>query len=325
MSYNSFSVGGGSGKKNSSKIVGIYSTSISASAPSESKKSGSEEKPDAYNFLKKGKKYVYNPIKNINDAFPVLPPKIYVPATGVNPLGERIYIFTELVTQDKLISFTNGTISEVIELSNKFFHKKTIQSYGDLGIIHKLGLIMYGPYGTGKSCTALLIMKKIIDEHNAIALDCTRMDIHEVILCISKLREIQNNPIVLFIDEVDSSFYRQEESFLSFLDGTGSVNNLLFIGCTNNIKEIPDRIKYRKSRIRHLVEIKSIPLEVYRDYVKSKIPNISSEDLAKFAFISEEERLTIDELKHAVIEFYVNGISIKRSIEVAKHKESLEE
>jgi hypothetical protein len=46
-----------------------------------------------------------------------------------------------------------------------------------------------------------------------------------------------------------------EESFLPFLDGNDSVEDLIFIGCTNYINKIPDRIKNRKSRIKECFSI----------------------------------------------------------------------
>lgn len=169
-------------------------------------------------------------------------------------------------------------------------------------------------------------MEKLVADRNAICLDCTGHDPNFIIGRIKDLREIQDNPIVIFVDEIDYTLRRDEYEWLPFLDGSSSFNNVIIVGCTNNIELIPERIKDRKSRIKHLIEIKAFPIEVYREYIKDKLGDrITKDQTEQFAFMAEEVGLTIDDLKHAVIDFYIEGTPIDKAINKAKKLQKLED
>lgn len=164
----------------------------------------------------------------------------------------------------------------------------------------------------------MLIMKQMIDKYKAVCFVGTLQRLSFVKWLVETIRSLQPNPIILFIDEVDRMIRHQEEEFLPFLDGTESVDRLIMLGCTNNLEDIPGRIKDRKSRIRHLFLIDALPMDVYKQYIIEKVPALGAEIISEFAYKAVEKKLTIDQLKNALIDYRIEGISIDVAIEGVK-------
>ena len=271
------------------------------------------------NYIKTRKKpgIVLHSLEDIEEQFPVLQPGVYLLKDYGNPMAGFAPAFEPLKSVDNLVPFKSGVFTEVMDIANQFFLPETGAKYKELQMSQKMGLLLYGPPGTGKTCLTQLAMEEIAKNHKAICIVATPFSIGIIEHTIKMIRKIQDNPIVVFVDEVENAMRFDEYNYLTFLDGSESVDNFMFVGCTNFIGDIPDRIKNRKSRIKHLIEIKSLPMEVYKDYIRSKIPSISEPKVAEFAFKCEQESLVIDQVKHAIIDYYIDGFSIDDAIKNA--------
>jgi hypothetical protein len=225
--------------------------------------------------------------------------------------------FEELTGGDQLVRFKTGIVAEVIEDADKFFKPETRNAYKELKVTHKMGMIFHGKPGTGKTSMCTLIMRELAEKHSAICLDCTGKSLNFIKYVIEELRNIQDNPIVIFVDEFEFSVQREENRYLTFLDGTDSVDNSIFIGCTNYLKKVPKRIKDRKSRIKKLHCISCLPEAVYREYVIDRVPSMGPSEVAEFTHYAIEKEMTIDQLKHALIDHKIEGLPIEKAVESA--------
>lgn len=265
------------------------------------------------NYIKnrKAKGIMFYKLDDIEKQYDILPPGIYSLKDYGNQMTPFIPGFEHISLPDNLIKFKSGVFKEAERTLSSFLSQKSVETYKMLEIGHKLGTIMYGKPGTGKTCLAQLIMESLVEKYQAICLDCSNRALKETLLTIEKIRSCQQNPICIFIDEFDNHIINNEYGFLTFLDGHGSVNNMIFIGCTNYLDKIPDRIKNRKSRIKYLFEIASLPDEVYKDYLQLKIGGIYPDKVAEFVHYAVENKLTIDQLKHAMTDFVVDDKKIE--------------
>lgn len=246
-----------------------------------------------------------------------LPAGIYQ-LTDAGGMFEEIPYFKPVVNNESLVNFNNGILSDFISEVGLFFSERTIAAYTEMQITHKTGYILYGKPGTGKTCMCILAMKIMAEKYNAICIDATKTKLEFVKKVISQVREIQKSPIVLFFDECDEDLTDNENSFLPFLDGNESVPGLIFLGCTNYINRIPQRIKNRKSRIKKCFEIKSLPIEVFNQYITSKLPNLASKIASEFCYKASEGELTIDQFKNALIDYKLHDMTIDDAISSAK-------
>lgn len=245
-----------------------------------------------------------------------LAPGIYSLTDFGNIFSPTIPGFTTLKSKDTLIHFTSGIVADAITKIEDFFSEKTMAAYKYLKIAHKVGMLLHGPPGTGKTCASFIIMENMVKKYNALALDCTNCQLAFVISTIKLIREKQDNPMVLFYDEFENM--ADNHAWLSFLDGNDSQDKLIFMGCTNFLKRIPKRIRNRKSRIKYLFEINALPMAVYEEYIKDKLPDEKQEFRSKFSYYAEEAGLTIDQFKHAIIDFYLEKTPMEVAIEAAK-------
>ena len=242
--------------------------------------------------------------------------------TLLHPMGGLSYItaFEPIVDRESLIEFENGVVGDIVNKADKFFSEECTSCFKDLKLCHKMGMLLYGSPGTGKTSTAYLAMKKLVTKYSAVALDCTGVEIGHIRRAIKIIRKVQDSPIVVFVDEFEHRINCGEEnSWLTFLDGGDSVGNTIFLGCTNYVDKIPDRIKNRKSRIKHSFSVEVLPEDVYKKYITEKLPKLNTGDLAKFSYIAAEKKLVIDQLKNAIIDYAVDKVSIEDAIaEAAK-------
>ena len=253
----------------------------------------------------------------IKQRYEFLPPGFYSPFV----FGDMFHsqrAFTPVPERENLIKFETGVFKNVMDVVSNFFSRSVMKKYSELRVAHKMGMILYGPHGTGKTSLAQLAMREMVNKYNALCFDCTSRGIGFIIDMVSIVRNIQKNPIIIFVDEVDHAIKQQEEDYLSFLDGTDSFNNTIFLGCTNKLHDMPKRIIDRKSRIKYLFEVKALPMQIYIDYLKDKIKALPDKEVSKFSYLAEEAGLTIDQFKHSIIDFYIEDIEMEYAIKKAK-------
>lgn len=246
-----------------------------------------------------------------------LPSGFYSASNVGSPFGPPIPLFKVVRSIDNLVRFKTGLISDVVRKADAFLSPAVREVYEEMGVGHKVGMLFYGKPGTGKTCSCRLIIDEMIEKYQAIALDGTGGSIGWMLTVIQLIREQQSNPVVLFVDEFERSVGSEEGSYLTFLDGTTSVSNLIFIACTNYIQKIPDRIKHRKSRIKYTYNIDSLPLPVYEEYLKEKCKRLSPEQLVSFALKAHKLSITLDELKHSVLDYIIDKVTVDEAIKQA--------
>lgn len=265
-----------------------------------------------YQKLKDSDKIVLSGIGGVERSFEILPPGVY----KLSNMGSFCYVpaFEELKTQERIVNFSSGEISDFIKESEFFFDKRTKDIYNEMGITHKIGFIIYGKHGTGKTCLSLNMMRIMMEKFEAICLDCTKEGMGFGIYTAKEMRKYQSNPIVIFVDECEDDIKGSENKYLSFLDGTDSISNTMFIGCTNYLDKIPERIRNRKSRIKKCYEIKGLPVSVYKELLLTKVPAFNTDLISEICYKAAEKELTLDQFKEALLNHQLNGTKIDIAI-----------
>ena len=188
---------------------------------------------------------------------------------------------------------------------NKFYSEEIKKDINNLGYKHKLGILLYGKQGTGKTSMLKFYFQKSKDCCDAVVFNLTSLEhFSETWGFIKNIRKIQSNPIVVFIDECEDLFekYKQEDSVKKALDGFDSIDNCLVLMSTNYIDKIPTTIKDRPSRVKYSIEVDGIQDEkLITQFLKQSFDKIDMKvDFEKE--VSKMKGWTIDELKQWVLD-----------------------
>jgi SpoVK/Ycf46/Vps4 family AAA+-type ATPase len=196
---------------------------------------------------------------------------------------------------------------KIKNIYEKFFTKEIRIKVKKLGYNHKLGIILYGKQGTGKTSMFKKYFNEAVKNKNAIVFNITATN--NVMVwwsLIVSIRKIQKNPIIIFLDEYDEFFNQSRNSyeteFKRILDGTDSIDNSLFFMTTNYINKIPKTIKERPSRVKYSIEVKGLEDEnLITRFLNQSLEKVDM----KYDFSSEISKMkgwTIDELKQWVLD-----------------------
>lgn len=188
-------------------------------------------------------------------------------------LDSGIYNITNSGYPNYAAVVTSANLSESVKIHNfpdkeridlilsKFMDKDIKEKVTAAGFLHKLGILMYGAEGTGKSTIIKYFFSEYIKTHSAIVFYFnTYINIAKTWDFIMAVRQTQDNPIFIIFEEFDSHLLEKgNESILkSFIDGNLSIDNCIFFATTNYIDEIPDAIKNRPSRFKYSFKIEGI-------------------------------------------------------------------
>lgn len=212
----------------------------------------------------------------------------------------------ELFTEDLGFYYED----KIANIYSKFFLPEIKQKVNTLGYNHKLGILLYGVQGTGKTTMFKKYFNDAVRNHNALVFDIKISHIpfgtQVMWAFIQDIRGVQDNPIIIFFDEFDEYFpdhlRGQEDVLKKILDGTDSVDNTMFFMTTNYIDRIPETIKDRPSRVKYSIKVEGIQDEkLITQFLKQSFEKINMEVDFKEE-VSKMKGWTIDELKQWVLD-----------------------
>ena len=178
--------------------------------------------------------------------------------------------------KERLCDFEHGALPLVMSEIRKFWHAGGL--YDKLGMTHKRGILLYGPPGCGKTSIAMAAVEEVARE-GGIAVVTKPNELQQA---MSGFRMIQpNTKVVVLLEDLDHYMPRQETMMLEMLDGVSTVGgNALYLYTTNNLSEIPERLRCRPSRIDTLIEVSTPVLEHRLEYAKHAANGLLDDQIA---------------------------------------------
>lgn len=246
-----------------------------------------------------------------------LPPGVY--ACGISQTGP--YLFKVKNDTDSLVVFPDGPTNEVL---NEIRHFQTLKAlFKKYGFLHKRGILMHGPPGSGKTVTLQLIIDLLVNELGGVALYLESPAAG--IACLQMVRAIEpDRQIVCIMEDFDNLIRGNSTSWLALMDGEAQVDNVVFVATTNYPEQLDKRFVDRPSRF-DLIKYVGLPTsDSMRVYLRAKVADMSERDIATFAKVAEKGEYTISHLKELVILTHCFGYSIDSAVDrIKKAREAI--
>lgn len=221
---------------------------------------------------------------------------------------DRIKIVT-----DKLIQFPDTKSDGVIAEVEEFWKLK--KKFQEFGFSHKRGFLLWGPPGSGKTCTLSIIINKMVKAGGLVIVADSPNHLAGI---LPQLRTIEpKRPVVIVWEDIDAVIDQYGESeVLSILDGESQIDNVVFIATTNYPEKLDKRITNRPSRFDKIVKIGMPSDEARALYLKDKIGDVVAKDGTDL--VKETKGMSFAHMRELIVGIYCQGNDPKKVIDRLK-------
>jgi SpoVK/Ycf46/Vps4 family AAA+-type ATPase len=227
------------------------------------------------------------------------------------------------VVTDKLLRLPDSRSDDVVAEIQKFWTLK--DKFNRYGFSHKRGILLWGPPGSGKTCTISIVMNEMVDAGGIVVLG---NDVAPSALAymLGRLREVEpNRPCVVVLEDIDTIIQVFGESqVLSLLDGESQIANVVYLATTNYPERLDGRIVNRPSRFDRIVKIDTPNKAARLMYLESRDLEIDKEELNRWA--EETDGFSIAHLRELIVGVLVLGstfdVELRRLRTMAKTPKS---
>lgn len=212
---------------------------------------------------------------------------------------------------DKLFAFKSGIADSIFREITTFWSRK--EAFENAGFLHKRGMLLYGPAGTGKTSIVSQISKHIV-KNNGLVIHCGDPRALETIL--GQIRAIEpERPIVCIFEDIDAIIrHHGDETILQLLDGANQIDNVLNMATTNYPERLDKRIVSRPRRFDRIYKIPAPEESVKLEYLKMKLPK--KENLK--TWMSKTSGLSFAAISEAVISVVCLGNSLDETVKILR-------
>lgn len=214
------------------------------------------------------------------------------------------YVIPALKPAGLLLELPEMRSDDIIKLVERFWDSEKDYKEGNEFVIggaaYKSGIMIYGPPGSGKSCSIKIVSKKLVERGGTVFYASGHPGTVNAFLADFSRVE-QNRKCIVIFEDIDSLIQMYgESSYLEMLDSAKTINNVLFIATTNYPDRLDPRIYNRPGRFSHVVKI-GLPTEKAREaYLKAILKN--HQDVPYI--VAHSEGFTIDHLTALVNAVY---------------------
>lgn len=221
-----------------------------------------------------------------------------------------VYLDRMKVVKDNLLILPGMGADTILMEIDLFMKAKP--KYTKRGLVHKRGIIMEGPPGSGKTSNTELLIEKFTEDFDGIVLLGQQVGYIGAGLGLIRKRE-PDRPIMVVIEDIDDMVRGGEGDLLNLLDGKHQVDGVVIVATTNHLEKLPPRIKNRPSRFDLVVKIDLPPPTARLQYILTREPDLDTDRAAKI--VEKSEGYSLAHLKELLLLTEVFDMDIDRAFD----------
>lgn len=218
-------------------------------------------------------------------------------------------LLRQKIDTDSLLRLSDSVIDDVLLEIERFRGMKA--RFAALGLLHKRGVLLWGPPGSGKTAAVHLVSAMIVGREGGIAIfvDHPRLAAD----CLQLVRRIEpERPILAILEDLDALTQRfGENEFLALLDGEAQVNNVTFIATTNYPERLDRRFVDRPSRFDTVRFVGMPTAEARREFLVAKVPALANGHLGDYVRLTEG--MSLAHLRELIVLTQCYGYGLEES------------
>ncbi|MCI0350275.1 MAG: ATP-binding protein, partial [Acidobacteriales bacterium] len=246
------------------------------------------------------------------DTLPVLPAGLYRMT-----ISDRTGMTFQRVRNDtdSLIQLPDTESEFILEELRAFTTLKP--KFKEYGLLFKRGILLWGPPGSGKTCTLQLAIRMLLKIQDAVIALVDHP--HVAMECLQMLRRLEpDRPVVLIMEDIDSLIKKYDEAgYLALLDGEAQIGNVTTIATTNYPELLDRRFADRPSRFDTIKYIGMPTAAARRHFLQCKMPNVAEDVIDGIVGLSED--MSIAHLREFIVLTQCFGLSVKEAGARLKH------
>jgi len=225
---------------------------------------------------------------------------------NIGPALERNRIDT-----DELMELPDSPSASVLDEIRRFWELES--EFAKRGFIHKRGVLLWGPPGSGKTATLQQLISIVVRQHEGVGIFVDHPGLAS--RCLQMVRRIESKrPIVALIEDLDALVERHgENEYLALLDGEAQVSNIVFVGTTNYPERLDRRFVDRPSRFDLIKQIGMPSAAARRAYLAAKEPSLDGDTLR--IWVERSEGFSIAHLREMIVLCRCYGKPLDEAIE----------
>jgi hypothetical protein len=215
---------------------------------------------------------------------------------------------------DNLLRLPGMPIDFILGQIDTFWLREKL--FKDTGLLHKRGILMYGPAGCGKTSIIRLLCDDIV-RRDGIVIMVTNCRLAETAL--GGIRQIEpRRPILTIIEDIETFMGPSDESssaraLLALLDGETQVDHIVHLATTNKPEQLEERIVKRPGRFDLVVGMNHPVAEARKAYLYNILKDhVTEKELQEM--VDETEGLGLAHLRELVVANYCLGLDRKETL-----------
>ena len=214
---------------------------------------------------------------------------------------------------DKLLRLPGMPIDFILDQIEAFWTREHL--FVETGLLHKRGILMYGPAGCGKTSIIRLLCDDLV-ERDGIVIMVTNCRLAETAL--GGIRQVEpRRPILTIIEDIETFMGASDDSssaraLLALLDGETQVDHVVHLATTNKPEQLEDRIVKRPGRFDLVVGLNQPVAEARRAYLHHLLRLATDGELD--GMVADTEGLGLSHLRELVAASYCLGMDRKQTL-----------